>query len=84
MHEESYALDDAAVLIGAEDARYFEKLEGEGIALTPAQKRRWVKKAETLGGDMKRGYPATPDEAFEQALEGAYFTHDLFLAVSLR
>jgi hypothetical protein len=29
---------------------------------------------------MKREYPATPDEAFEQALEGAYFAHDLFLA----
>jgi hypothetical protein len=79
-HEESYALDDAAVLIGAEDARYFETLAGMGIALSLSQKRWWVKKAETLGGDMKREYPATPDEAFEQALEGAYFAHDLFLA----
>ena len=25
-------------------------------------------------------YPATPDEAFEQGLEGAYFAHDLFAA----
>ena len=41
-----------------------------------AQKRWWVRKAETLGGDMRREYPATPDEAFEQALEGAYFAHD--------
>jgi hypothetical protein len=29
---------------------------------------------------MKREYPATPDEAFEQALEGAYFAHDLYAA----
>src|SRR5215203_4478162 len=29
---------------------------------------------------MRREYPATPDEAFEQALEGAYFAQDLFAA----
>ena len=29
---------------------------------------------------MRRQYPATPDEAFEQALEGAYFAQDLFAA----
>jgi hypothetical protein len=75
-----YALQDTAVVIGAEDARYFEGLEAEGIRLSPAQKRWWARKAETLGGDMKREYPATPDEAFEQALEGAYFAHDLFAA----
>jgi hypothetical protein len=39
-----------------------------------------VKKAETVAGDMRREYPATPDEAFEQALEGAYFAQDLFAA----
>ena len=51
-----------------------------GIVLTEGQKRWWVKKAETQAGDMKREYPATPDEAFEQALEGAYFSHQLFAA----
>src|SRR5215211_787372 len=40
--------------IGAENARYFEGLEAEGIRLSPAQKRWWARKAETLGGDMKR------------------------------
>src|SRR5829696_1679623 len=34
-----YALPDASVVIGAEDARYFEGLEAEGIRLSPAQKR---------------------------------------------
>jgi hypothetical protein len=29
---------------------------------------------------MKREYPSTPDEAFEQALEGAYFAHQLAAA----
>jgi hypothetical protein len=75
-----YVLPDASVVIGAEDARYFEGLEAQGIRLSLAQKRWWARKAETLGGDMKREYPATPDEAFEQALEGAYFAHHLFAA----
>ena len=73
-------LDDAAVVIGAEDQRYFERLEAAGLKLTLPQKRWWTRKAETLGGDMRREYPATPDEAFEQALEGAYFAQDLFAA----
>ena len=34
-----YVLPDAPVVIGAEDARYFEGLEAEGIRLSPAQKR---------------------------------------------
>jgi hypothetical protein len=78
--EESYLLDDHAVVIGAEDQRYFERLEAAGVSLTLPQRRWWTRKAETLGADMRREYPATPDEAFEQALEGAYFAQDLFAA----
>ena len=44
-------------MIGAEDERYFERLEEVGVKLTIPQKRWWVKKAETLGGDMRREYP---------------------------
>ncbi len=78
--DQAYHLNDAAVVIGAEDERYFSGLEESGVKLAVAQKRWWVKKAEILGADMKREYPATPDEAFEQALEGAYFAQDLFAA----
>jgi hypothetical protein len=39
-----YALADASVVIGAEDGRYFEGLEAQGISLVPAQKRWWVRK----------------------------------------
>jgi hypothetical protein len=67
-------------VIGAEDQRYFERLEAAGLKLTLPQRRWWTRKAETLGPDMRREYPATPDEAFEQALEGAYFAQDLFAA----
>jgi len=30
-----------------------------------------------MEGDMRREYPSTPEEAFEQALEGAYFNVQL-------
>lgn len=76
----SYTLPNEYVFITDDDARYFRELELKGITLTDGQKRWWVKKAETQAGDMKREYPATPDEAFEQALEGAYFTHQIFAA----
>jgi hypothetical protein len=77
----SYALPSESVAIGDDDERYFEQLRVKhGIVLTDGQRRWWVKKAETQAGDMKREYPSTPDEAFEQALEGAYFTHQLYAA----
>ena len=33
-----------------------------------------MKKAEQQQGDMKREFPSTPDEAFEAAIEGAYYS----------
>ena len=45
-----YALPDASVVIGPEDARYFEGLQAQGIRLSPsAQKRWWVKKGRDEG-----------------------------------
>src|SRR5215207_5254074 len=55
--DQAYQLNDAAVVIGAEDERYFSGLEESGVKLAVAQKRWWVKKAEILGADMKREYP---------------------------
>lgn len=77
----TYALFDLSVSIGADDERYFESLEAKGIKLTRPQKAWWVKKAETMAGDMKREYPSTPEEAFEQALDGAYFSSQIYAAV---
>ena len=75
-----YALDGALVAIGEEHERYFDRLEAEGIRLTDGQKAWYVKKEATMEGDMRREYPSTPDEAFEQALEGAYFSVQLAMA----
>lgn len=57
-----------------EDALYFDTLKHrDKIDLTPNQKAWYIAEARTLGGDMKRENPSTPDEAFEAAIEGAYF-----------
>ena len=69
-----YRMNPKGVLIPESNRRYFEKLEHEsGIALDDEQRAWWTKQEEIQGGLMKREYPATPEEAFEQALEGAYF-----------
>lgn len=53
---------------------YFDELERKhGIELTDNQKAWYSSKWSTLGDDMKREYPTTPEEAFQQAIEGAYY-----------
>ena len=58
---------------------YFARLapiikERYGVELTRQQRAWYVKKFEQQGDDMKREYPATPEEAFEASVEGAYFS----------
>lgn len=66
------------IIITAEDKAYFDKLQHEfGIKLTTEQKNWYVKKKQTQGKDMKREYPSTPKEAFEQSVEGAYFNSEM-------
>jgi hypothetical protein len=68
-----YRLDEP-VLITAELATYFDKVEAEtGTTLDDGQRAWYAKKAEQQGDDMRREYPSTPDEAFEASIEGAYF-----------
>jgi len=53
---------------------YFQGLETSlGIVLKPEQRYWYVRKHNRLGDDMKREHPSTPDEAFDQAIQGAYF-----------
>lgn len=78
-----YALDHLGIITD-EQHRYFEKLEADGVNLSQAQRIWYVTKETALGGDMKREYPSTPDEAFEQALEGAFFTKELHIATKQR
>ncbi|TWI32751.1 hypothetical protein [Paracoccus sulfuroxidans] len=76
--EPGYVWRPDLVVETAEDRAYFEALEiDHGIKLTPEQRAWWLQQEMTLGGDMKRENPSTADEAFEQAIEGAYFAPQL-------
>jgi hypothetical protein len=48
-----------------------------GIRLSSGQIAWYSKKEATLGADIKREYPSTPDEAFEQSVEGAYYKRQI-------
>lgn len=55
--------------------QYFAKLEHEtGYEFTKGQKDWYYAKECDLFDDVKREYPSTPKEAFEQSIEGAYYS----------
>lgn len=71
----------ANVLIPDEMKDYFNELKlKEKIELSPGQKAWYVKKYETQQDEMKREYPSTPEEAFEAALLGAYYSKQMAMA----
>lgn len=69
-----YYINDANIVISKDHQKYFDSLFEMGIKLTMPQMAWYVKKADTQGEYMKREYPSTPDEAFESANEGFYFS----------
>jgi hypothetical protein len=77
-----YRLGTGDVEIPASYARYFADLRAKDIHLQPDQMAWYVKKAEQQGSDMKREFPSTPEEAFEAAIEGAYYSEQMAKADS--
>lgn len=76
-------LDPAGVPLSTELIAYFAQLKAEhGITLTAEQKAWYAKKSEEQGDKMKQEHPSTPEEAFEQAIEGAYFARELGQVIS--
>src|SRR5690606_10710722 len=74
-----YVLNSKNLLINKELQEYFKELEEKKIVLTPEQKAWYIKKMNTQGEYMKREYPSTPEEAFETANEGFYFSKQISL-----
>jgi hypothetical protein len=75
-------LDPEGVPIGTELTAYFEQLASEhGITLTDHQRAWYAKKSEEQGDKMKQEHPSTPEEAFEQAIEGAYYAKEMGAAL---
>jgi hypothetical protein len=57
---------------------YFDELATKyNIILTDRQKAWYHAKEKTLGDDMRREYPSIPSEAFQQAIEGAYYAKQM-------
>lgn len=72
--DNSYVLDDIDAEIPQRLLDYFHTLRVKsGIELSEAQMNWYYAKERTLGADMKREYPSTPKEAFDQVIEGAYY-----------
>lgn len=74
-HESNeYKLDPTGIVLSQRIITYFEKLEKEhGIKTDAAQRAWYFKKELVMGDDMGREFPSYPDEAFAQAIEGAYY-----------
>jgi hypothetical protein len=70
--------DAAIVTIPERFAKYFRQIEAQlSITLDACQRAWYVKKAETLGAKIKQEFPSTPEEAFEQAIEGAVYGQEM-------
>lgn len=74
--DEGYRLD-ADVTETTEMLEYFDKLAGKGIDLSQPQRAWYIKKSEQQGEAMGQEFPSTPDEAFDAAVEGAYFVRQM-------
>ena len=67
------------------DRQYFEVLETKiGRTISKEQRQWYVATRQTLfGGDnqlMRQEYPSVPEEAFEQSMEGCYYTAQMLAA----
>jgi len=70
----SYRIAADGVMIPDRLAEYFAKVEAAaGIIIDPEQRAWYAETERNLGGDMKSEHPSTPEEAFEQSIEGAYY-----------
>ena len=56
---------------------YFDELKAKNIELSPEQKYWYVRKAVTQPDSMKREFPSTPEESFEESSEGFYFIRQM-------
>jgi len=79
--EPGYEIDPTNVCITQFYVEYFKRLKQDhGIVLTLGQMAWYYLKAggvAGLGTEMGREYPSTAEEAFEQAIEGAYYAAQL-------
>ena len=72
----SYVMDSPVNITDQENA-YFDSLSRHDIQLTDPQKWWYSAKAKTQKDDMRREFPSIAEEAFQTALEGAYYSRQM-------
>jgi len=79
--QKEYTLwDNVDIVVEQEFENYFKKIEYKlNIKLTEWQKKWYIKKSKILWDDMWREYPSYWQEAFELAIDGAYYEKELSL-----
>lgn len=70
-----YRLDESVAIPDRLKVYFAELKSKHGIELDQQQMNWYALIEQTQGDDMKREYPSTPKEAFEQAIEGAYYAN---------
>lgn len=79
---DEYSLSTSSVSITEEDEKYFDSIESKIGRDIDKGHRLWyvTKKAIGFNGDsqmMKQEYPSIPEEAFEQSLEGCFYSEQM-------
>lgn len=69
-----YSVEEPAFVFTEAELRYFHDTEARiGQALTRGQRCWYARKWRDQGDDVRSEYPSTPEEAFQQSTEGAYY-----------
>ncbi len=69
-----YTLDSPAKVTDRFEKYFAELATKHKIGLTEGQKAWYIAKDKSLGEDVKREYPSFPAEAFQQSIQGAYYS----------
>ncbi|MGH8443893.1 MAG: terminase [Solimonas sp.] len=76
-----YAVDEPGFVFTEQELRYFTDAEARiGRELTRAQRVWYARKWRDQGDDVRAEYPSTPEEAFQQSTEGAYYATQMLEA----
>lgn len=76
-----YAIDDPRFQLYEHETNYILELQKKiGQAITPQQANWWARKYRELGENMFSENPSTPEEAFRQSVEGAYYKQQMLQA----
>lgn len=81
MEHKEYCLDPEGVIVPPELNEYFDKIQFRtGCQINPGKRAWYVKKLESQKEDMKREFPSLPEESWESAADGNYYSGHLIKA----